>query len=84
MSIVENTNDDEANVAQDVWACVVTCDYDASCMVVNEVKSDWFFDSGVSKHITSCKRFFASLKDMPKGGTCGMCEQCFLSYSWSW
>ena len=75
MSIAKNSsnaNNDEANMAQDFWACVVTCHYDASlhskCMVVSEADLDWFFDSGASKHITSCKRFFASLKDAPKGG----------------
>ena len=75
MSIVEssaNAKNDEANMAQDFWACVVTCHYDATlhskCMIVNEADSDWFFDSGASKHITSCKSFFVSLKDAPKGG----------------
>ena len=67
MSIVENTNDDEANVAQDVWAWVVTCDYDSSCMVVSKVNSDWFFGSFyfvlragscASKHTVPCKRVF--------------------------
>ena len=32
MSIVESTckaNNDEANVAQDVWTCVITCKYDS-------------------------------------------------------
>ena len=75
MTISENVSSaksDEANMAQDYWACVVTYHYDASlhskCMVVSEIDSDWFFDSGASKHITSCKSFFASLKDAPKGG----------------
>ena len=54
MSIVESTckaNNDEANVAQDIWACVITCNYDSSFIVVNEVNSDWFFNSGASKQI---------------------------------
>ena len=57
-------------MAQDFWACVVTYHYDASLhsksMVVREADSDGFFDSGASKHITSCKSFFAPLKDAPK------------------
>ncbi|KAH6555873.1 hypothetical protein KP509_1Z221200 [Ceratopteris richardii] len=47
MSIVENSANaktDEANMAQDFWACVVTCHYDASlhskCMVLSEAESD--------------------------------------------
>ena len=86
MSIVEttpNAKNDKANVAQDVWACVITCNYDSSCMVVNEVNSDWFFDSGASKHITSCKSFFAPLKDAPKGGHVVCANNALFWLKWS-
>ena len=52
-------------MAQDFWACVVATLQHSKCMIVSEVDSDWFFDSGASKHITSCKSFFVSLKDAP-------------------
>lgn len=80
MDITESTSnakDDEANIAQDVWACVVTCTYDPSlhskCMTTHVADLDWYFDSGASEHITSCKKFFVSLQDAPKGGH-GVCE----------
>ena len=41
-------------------------------MVVNEVLC-WIFYSGVAKHLTSCKSFFASLKDAQRG-TYDMCK----------
>ena len=74
MSIVENTSNatyDEANVAQDIWACVITCNYDSSFMVVNEVNSDWFFNSGASKQILHAN-FFCIFERYTQWGTCGM------------
>ena len=64
MTIAENVScakSDEANMAQDCWACVDIYYYNASlhskCMVVSEKDSDWFFANGASMHITSCKGF---------------------------
>ena len=92
MTTTENSlcaKSDEANMAQDYWACVVTYHYDASlhskCMVVSEIDSDWFFDSGASKHITShyfMQKFFCILQRCTPRRTC-VCKQCLLSYHWS-
>ena len=43
-------------------------DYESSstCYFVSSV--DWYFDSGATKHITSCKTLFSTLQDAPHGG----------------
>ena len=43
---------------------------DDVCLSVSDSTDDWYFDSGASKHITSCKNFFVTLEDAcHKAGT---------------
>ena len=64
---------ESANVVQDTeWAFSAQCSYDPllhdSCMSV--VDSDvGYFDSAVTKHITSQRNLFTSLESAPKGNT---------------
>ena len=65
------------------WSFIVQCHYDPSvhdasdaCMLVSA--STWFFDSGASKHVTSCKTLLTSLADAPKWVFCDVCQQCML------
>ena len=53
---------EEAHVAQHEWPFSSTYTvYDPSkhdtCLSVGEPSDAWYFDSGVSKYITSCKKF---------------------------
>ena len=43
--------------------------HDASDTCMSISASTCLFDSGASKHITSCKSLFTSLADAPKGGS---------------
>ena len=64
----------EAHIAQHEWAFSIHTIYDPSkddvCLSVSDSTDDWYFDSGASKHITSCKNFFVTLEDAcHKAGT---------------
>ena len=68
----DDTND-HANFSRDqLYGFTVQCDYnpsvhDASDTSMSISASTSFFDSGASKHITSCRSLFTSLVDAQKG-----------------
>ena len=70
----DDTKNHHANFARDQsWGFIVQCHYshlvhDASDTCMSISASTWFFDSGASKHITSCRSLFTSLDDALKGG----------------
>ena len=61
---------EEANLAHDGYALTATCmDYESSSTCFSISNVDWYFDSGATKHITSCKTLFSTLRDAPRGGS---------------
>ena len=70
MIATTDSGKEEANLAHDSYVLTVTCmDYESSSTCYSVSNVDWYFDSGATKHITSCKKLFSTLRDAPHGGS---------------
>ena len=68
-----DATNDHANFSRDqTWGFLVQCHYNPNVHDAHDAymlvsSSTWFFESGVSKQITSCRTLFTSHVNAPKG-----------------